>query len=142
MTAAYEKMGTLPRETPMLVDNGMQLFTEAQNSAALANAAGGSQILVRDLQAHQNRLQAGDYFCILAYIEMNATHHVLLQTMRQAVRDAKQVATCLGYGPRFLHSRVETFTSWLNVAGGRCAYTWERMSKLAVLQAAVLQALT
>ena len=73
---------------------------------------------------------------------MNATYHVLLQTMRQAVRDAKKVATCLGYGPRFLHSRVETFTSWLNVAGGRCAYTWERMSKLAVLQAAVLQALT
>ena len=32
----------------MLVDNGMQLFTEAQNSAALANAAGGSQILVED----------------------------------------------------------------------------------------------
>ena len=114
----------------MLVDNGMQLFTEAQNSAALASASGGSQILVRGLQAHQNRLQAGDYFCILAYIEMNATYHVLLQTMRQAVRDAKKVATCLGYGPRFLHSRVETFTPWLNVAGGRCAYAWGRMSKL------------
>ena len=128
----------------MLVDNGMQLFTEAQNSAALANAAGGSQILVRGLQAHLNRLQAGDYFCILAYIEMNATHHVLLQTMRQAVRDAKQVATCLGYGPHFLHARVETFTSWLNVARRalRIRVGKDVQAGLAVLQAAVLQALT
>jgi transaldolase / glucose-6-phosphate isomerase len=54
-------------------------------------------------------LQVGDYFCTLAYIEMNATHHVLLQTMRQAVRDAKKVATCLGYGPRFLHSTGQAY---------------------------------
>jgi hypothetical protein len=33
------------------------------------------------LQAHLNHLQAGNYFCILAHIEMNATHHMLLQTM-------------------------------------------------------------
>jgi hypothetical protein len=33
----------------MFVDNGMQLFTDAQNSAALANAAGGSKTLVRYL---------------------------------------------------------------------------------------------
>jgi hypothetical protein len=66
----------------MLVDNGMQLCTDAQNSATLANAVGGSKTLVGYLQAHLNHLQAGDYFCILAHIEMNATHHVLLQTMR------------------------------------------------------------
>ncbi len=29
--------------------------------------------------------------------------------MRHAVRDAKKVATCLGYGPRFLHSTGQAY---------------------------------
>jgi transaldolase/glucose-6-phosphate isomerase len=78
---SYEKTGALPPEPPMLVDNGMRLFADAQNAATLANAAGGSKTLVGYLQAHLNRLPAGDYFCILAYMEMNTTYHVLLQTM-------------------------------------------------------------
>ena len=53
-----------------------------QNAAALAHAVGRSKTLVGYLQAHLNHLQAGDYFCILAHVEMNATHHMLLQTMR------------------------------------------------------------
>jgi hypothetical protein len=52
-----------------------------QNAATLAHAAGGSQTLVGYRQAHLHHLQAGDYFCILAHIEMNATHHMLPQTM-------------------------------------------------------------
>jgi hypothetical protein len=35
--------------------------------------------------------------------------HALLQTVRRAVRDAKKVATCLGYGPRFLHSTGQAY---------------------------------
>jgi len=41
---------------------------------------------------------------VLGYIEMNAEHESLLQTLRMTVRDRKRVATCLGFGPRFLHS--------------------------------------
>lgn len=65
----------------MLVDNGMQLSADAQNALTLANAAGGSVTLVGYLQAHLNHMQVGDYFCVWVYIEMNATHRVLLQTM-------------------------------------------------------------
>jgi len=54
-------------------------------------------------------LQAGDYFCILAYIEMNTTYHVQLQTMRQAIHDAKQGVTRLGYDPCFLHSTGQAY---------------------------------
>jgi transaldolase / glucose-6-phosphate isomerase len=35
---------------------------------------------------------------------MNEENQHKLQAMRHAVRDAKRVATTLGYGPRFLHS--------------------------------------
>ena len=56
-----------------------------------------------------NQLGAGDYFALLAYIEMNSTHEETLQVMRHAVRDRKCVATCLGFGPRFLHSTGQAY---------------------------------
>ena len=40
---------------------------------------------------------------------MNATHERLLQAMRLAVRDATHVATCVGFGPRFLHSTGQAY---------------------------------
>ena len=44
-----------------------------------------------------------------AYIEMNEAHGHALQVMRHAVRDNKRVATCLGFGPRFLHSTGQAY---------------------------------
>jgi transaldolase / glucose-6-phosphate isomerase len=40
---------------------------------------------------------------------MNAEHEQALQEMRHAVRDSKHVATCLGFGPRFLHSTGQAY---------------------------------
>ena len=40
---------------------------------------------------------------------MKPEHDSLLQTLRHAVRDRKQVATCLGFGPRFLHSTGQAY---------------------------------
>jgi transaldolase/glucose-6-phosphate isomerase len=40
---------------------------------------------------------------------MNDAHEQLLQATRASVRDAKQVATCLGFGPRFLHSTGQAY---------------------------------
>jgi ribose 5-phosphate isomerase B len=109
LTVEYEKAGTLPAETPILVDNGLKLFTDERNATTLAAAVGSSTTLTGYLKAHLNRLRPGDYFCIAAYLEMNEAHHVPLQALRQAVRDAKKVATCLGYGPRFLHSTGQAY---------------------------------
>ena len=109
LTSEYEKSGALPPETPVLEDHGVKLFTDEKNATALAQAAGNDQTLGGYLKAHLNRIGAGDYFCISAYVEMNETHQEPLQIMRQAVRDAKHVATCLGYGPRFLHSTGQAY---------------------------------
>jgi len=46
---------------------------------------------------------------VLGYIQMNAEHEQSLQTLRHAVRDKKHVATCLGFGPRFLHSTGQAY---------------------------------
>jgi transaldolase/glucose-6-phosphate isomerase len=109
LTAEYEQTGKLPPETPILQDSGIKLFTDEKNAAALKQAAGSNQSLVGYLKAHLNRLQAGDYFAVLGYIEMNEAHEQQLQVLRHLVRDNKRVATCLGFGPRFLHSTGQAY---------------------------------
>jgi transaldolase/glucose-6-phosphate isomerase len=54
-------------------------------------------------------VNAGDYFALLAYVEMNAKHEEQLQDVRIAIRDEKRVATCLGFGPRFQHSTGQAY---------------------------------
>ena len=89
LTDEFEKTRALPVETPMFTAGGIALFTDEKNSAALAEMASGTTTLARYLEAHLNRLNEGDYFAFLAYIEMNEAHEWVLQEIRQAVRDVK-----------------------------------------------------
>jgi glucose-6-phosphate isomerase len=109
LTSAYEKTGSLPAEKPVVEDGGVTLFTDENNAAALAEAAGRDKSLAGYLKAHLGRLGAGDYFALLGFIQMNAEHQRKLQAIRHAVRDKKHVATCLGFGPRFLHSTGQAY---------------------------------
>lgn len=109
LTSEYEKTGSLPPEKPVLEDSGVKLFTDEKNAANLAKAAGEDKSLVGYLKAHLSRINAGDYFAVLAYIQRNAEHENILQAIRHSVRDKKRVATCLGFGPRFLHSTGQAY---------------------------------
>jgi glucose-6-phosphate isomerase len=109
LTSEYEKNGSLPAEKPILEDSGVKLFTDETNAADLARMAGGDKTLGGYLKAHLGRIKAGDYFAVLGYIQMNAEHETALQNIRHAVRDKKKVATCLGFGPRFLHSTGQAY---------------------------------
>jgi transaldolase/glucose-6-phosphate isomerase len=51
-----------------------------------------------------NLLTANDYFALLAYLPRDGGYDDALQAIRHEVRDARRVATCLGFGPRYLHS--------------------------------------
>lgn len=103
LMAAYDEHGTLPAKTPFLQHGELRLFTDAQNAQAVLSATSAPD--VRDVLAvHLNRLRAGDYFAINAYLEITPDNDPLLQAIRNAVRDTKHVATAVGYGPRFLHS--------------------------------------
>jgi transaldolase/glucose-6-phosphate isomerase len=109
LTSEYEKTGSLPAEKPVVEDGGIKLFTDEKNAAELAKAVGGDKSLAGYLKAHLGRIGTGDYFAVLGYIQMNAAHDKALQAMRHSVRDKKQVATCLGFGPRFLHSTGQAY---------------------------------
>ena len=105
LTAEYEKTGALPPETPIFEADGIKLFTDARNAQEL----GKQPTLAAYLKTHLGRAKAGDYFALLAYIEMNEDHERALQTIRTAVRDNRKIATCLGFGPRFLHSTGQAY---------------------------------
>jgi transaldolase/glucose-6-phosphate isomerase len=108
LTDAYEREGTLPQEQPIAANDGMALFTNEQNATALRGTAKDTSVAAL-LDAHFARVQPGDYVGLLGYIEMNARHAGVLQRMRQIVRDRLRVATCLGFGPRFLHSTGQAY---------------------------------
>ena len=109
LTDEYEKSGSLPQETPFYEEKGFRLYSDDKNAAALKQAAGKDTTLTSYLRAHMNRLKAGDYFAVLGYIERNEQNRTELQSIREAVRDKKRVATCLGFGPRFLHSTGQAY---------------------------------
>ncbi len=109
LTSEYEKSGSLPAEKPILEDKGVKLFTDEKNASELAKAAGSDKSLAGYLKAHFGRIKTGDYFAVLGYIQMNESHEKALQAIRHEVRDRKHVATCLGFGPRFLHSTGQAY---------------------------------
>ena len=105
LTSEYEAKGKLPAEAPFFATNGIKLFADEKNTAALKN--GGK--LADILRVHLSRIGPGDYFAVLGYITMNPRNERALQGIRHQVRDAKKVATCLGFGPRFLHSTGQAY---------------------------------
>jgi transaldolase/glucose-6-phosphate isomerase len=109
LTSEYEATGLLPSEKPIFAADGIRLFTDEKNAAVLAKRVGRQRSLTAFLKAHLDRLGAGDYFAILAYVEMNAAHDRALQSMRHIVGDARRIATCVEFGPRFLHSTGQAY---------------------------------
>jgi transaldolase / glucose-6-phosphate isomerase len=108
LTSEYEQQGSLPAETPLFEADGIRLFADPNNAGTLRNSA-KEQSLPGYLKVHLNRVKAGDYFALLAFIAMNDAHEAALQGIRHAVRDSRHVATCLGFGPRFLHSTGQAY---------------------------------
>jgi transaldolase/glucose-6-phosphate isomerase len=107
LMTAYESAGSLPVVRPLFEDGGIGVYADAENAKALK--LGGGATLVDALRAHFARAKEGDYCGLLAYIARNPQHQKILQEIRLAIRDAKHVATCVGFGPRFLHSTGQAY---------------------------------
>lgn len=98
LTSAFEATGTMPSEAPAFEEDGIKVFEQTAGPT-----------LADSLRAHLSSIKENDYFALLAYIEMSPEHEAALTAMRRRVRDAKRVATCLGFGPRFLHSTGQAY---------------------------------
>ena len=106
LTDEVERTGRLPAETPFLEADGVRLFADPRNAAELI---AGGRTLAGVLRAHLGRIRPGDYAALLAYVEMTDAHEAALQAMRTRLRDRHRVATCVGFGPRFLHSTGQAY---------------------------------
>lgn len=100
LSVQYEQTGKLPSETPIITERGVSLFGDRIPSGSSLSEV---------LRAFCDELHVDDYFALLAYVQMNADHEKRLQAIRHIVRDHKRVATCLGFGPRFLHSTGQAY---------------------------------
>lgn len=105
LTSEYEATGKLPAEAPFFEGDGVKLYADARNAGELKQG----KTLEDVLRLHLRRVGEGDYFAVLAYITMNTGNEAALQGIRHKVRDAKRVATVLGFGPRFLHSTGQAY---------------------------------
>jgi transaldolase/glucose-6-phosphate isomerase len=105
LTDAFSKSGSLPDEAPFATFDGVKLFADDKNAAALKGGAS----LVDTLRAHFARAHAGDYIAVLAYVERNPEHIAELQKLRLLVRDHTKLATAAEFGPRFLHSTGQAY---------------------------------
>lgn len=108
ITDRFETSGKLPDETPFFEEDGVKLFASDGYAAKLKAAADGSG-LAGYLAAHIATIGKGDYFAILAYLEMNNENEEILQNLRSDVLRKRHAATCLGFGPRFLHSTGQAY---------------------------------
>jgi transaldolase/glucose-6-phosphate isomerase len=88
LTSEFEATGSLPAEEPLRVD-------DADFERAVA--------------AHLAQIGAGDYAALLAYLPMTAEHEAVLTEIRTLIRDRTKAATCVGFGPRFLHSTGQAY---------------------------------
>jgi transaldolase/glucose-6-phosphate isomerase len=118
LTTAYEDSGALPAETPFFSGEGVKLYTDEANRIALTSSVGlenADATLADYIRAHLKRLEGGDYFAVLAYINrLDPGHDEQLQLLRHRIRDNYRVATCLGYGPRFLDSTGQAYKGGSN----------------------------
>ena len=113
LTEAYEASGSLPGEEPFFSEDGIALFTSKEYADDLKNSV-DEQSIAGFLEAHLWNLGEMDYFALLTYIEMDPEHEDVLLQIRTQVLQHYNVATCLGFGPRFLHSTGQAYKGGAN----------------------------
>lgn len=112
ITDKYEQNGSLPAEEPFFERESIKLFSSSEYAAKLIS--NGENTAAAIIRTHLAQITDGDYFGLLAYIEMNPDNERSLQTIRESVLTKYNVATCLGFGPRFLHSTGQAYKGGAN----------------------------
>jgi glucose-6-phosphate isomerase len=116
----YQHTGKLEVPNFICSSDELTIFMDDRNQAEIRDLLSkdlspdqqepGQELSVESvLQAHFSRIKPGDYVNLSAFIEMSDAHTELLQQCRTLIRDEKKIATCFGFGPRFLHSTGQDY---------------------------------
>lgn len=111
LTERYIREGTLPEGEPLATESGsprLGLYADEAVAEDLRRRS-TDHSLEGLLRAHLDRLEPGDYCALLAYLPQEAEVAQELNDVRHRIRDNKRVATCLGFGPQYLHSTGQAY---------------------------------
>ena len=86
-------------EVPVAHDGDLAVYWGGGNSLPTSNGSPSEAI-----DSIANLAASGDYVAILPYFAETAERDGALEALRARLRSEHQVATTLGYGPRYLHS--------------------------------------
>lgn len=103
--ALMDAGGAKQGEKPIVSSGGISLYADAANAKAL----NGANTLETCLKVHFARVGKSDYTALLAFIERNAENAKELDAIRAMIHNATGAASCLGFGPRFLHSTGQDY---------------------------------
>ena len=99
LLAQYEAKGSIDEPAPDVEGTAFDItYLAGSKDFAGAHTDAGA------LGAVFKQLVPGDYVAICAYIARDAKHIETLDKLRLMIRNAGDVATTVGFGPRFLHS--------------------------------------
>jgi len=85
-------------------DNTKRLLQAFERDGSLPAAEAARREPEEILRALLDQVRRGDYVALMAYVNPTGENEAALQELRTAIRNRHQVATTLGFGPRFLHS--------------------------------------
>jgi glucose-6-phosphate isomerase len=114
ITAACEAGEALPATDAVAADGGLAVYADADNAAVLRERCGTDASVAEIIHAQLSRLGEGDYFGLLVFLPRNTSNSQRLNVVRNHVLQAYGVATCLGFGPRFLHSTGQAYKGGAN----------------------------
>lgn len=99
MVAAYHEKGRLPEIAPSFETDSLKIFTK-DKAKSLEDA------LAKFFEnANPGKMGKGrSYVAIQAFVEPSSETNLKLHELRTKIQQKYQVATTVGYGPRFLHS--------------------------------------
>jgi transaldolase/glucose-6-phosphate isomerase len=101
LLSEWKKNGAFENESPIVQEGELKIYCD-ENSKWLFQ---GHRKSAGDFLNYYFRLaQPHDYIAMLAYFLKTPLRDKSLQALRMKLRNAKSLATTLGYGPRYLHS--------------------------------------
>lgn len=107
LTQQIERDGALSQAKPSATFGDLSIYpAHAVNELT---ATGQSDSLSSFIRWFLGLVGTGDYVALLAYLEQCESTERSLGRVRQVIREHFNVATCVGFGPRFLHSTGQAY---------------------------------
>jgi hypothetical protein len=103
MVSTYKQTGQLPQSTPTLIHQGLKIYAPADATAG-APAPDNFTELIGDFFKQVQISRPRSYLSLQAYLKPAIETDQALQGLRNKIQLKYNLATTIGYGPRFLHS--------------------------------------